>query len=136
MGNKNLLLSDRYYKNAHKWTMRITNCYFVCFIVFIEFVNTDIGIGGQIPNIQRLNNQFPRSSKELIETAREENNITAADCHQLADNEQCPCLIRDVISIVFWVTDKEIVQKMKWFIIILHLSLTMTGHKLWNDWIS
>ena len=62
--------------------MRI-NAGLIFLIIFLEFVNSDIGIGGRIPNAPGLRHQSSNTEKE--ETL----------CDNLSNGE-CPCAAREV----------------------------------------
>ena len=64
--------------------MRI-NTGLIIFIIFLEFVNSDIGIGGRIPNTQGLRH-YQSSNAEKEETL----------CDNLSSNGECPCAVREV----------------------------------------
>ena len=66
--------------DVHLKTMRI-NRSLIFFIIFVEFVNSDIGIGGHIPDTQRLRHQSSEKEEDR-------------DCDNHSNGE-CPCAVRD-----------------------------------------
>ena len=64
--------------------MRI-NAGLIFFIIFVEFVSSDIGIGGHIPDTQRLR-QFRHQS---LDTERVD-----SVCDDNHSNGGCPCEVR------------------------------------------